>query len=149
MENISNYLPIALVIIAIAQTVWIIFLDKRVTKLTRGTKGTSLETIINSNNKALTEMVSVIANQQQDITKLEGLAQKSLRNVGVIRYKALNTGGNQSFAIALTNNNNDGVVLSTMYTPGHVNVFAKPISSGTSTFTLTEEEQQALHQSRN
>ena len=55
------------------------------------------------------------------------------------------SGGQQSFAIGLTDSYKNGIVISSMYTRGSMNVFAKEIIKGTSKQKLTEEEKQAIN----
>ena len=49
-------------------------------------------------------------------------------------------GGNQSFAIAIVNEDGDGIVLSSLYSRERMSVFAKQIKKGISEVELTEEE---------
>jgi hypothetical protein len=68
-----------------------------------------------------------------------------------VRFNAFSqnaAGGNQSFAIALLDEKLSGVVFSTLYARDRVGVYAKPIENGTSTFTLTEEEEEAVEKAR-
>lgn len=78
--------------------------------------------------------------------ELEGCIQK----VGIIRYSAFkDTGSDLSFALAMLDENNDGIVLNGIYSREMSNIYAKPINKGTSTYTLSEEETQALNKAIN
>lgn len=55
-------------------------------------------------------------------------------------------GGNQSFAVAITNSDGDGFVLSSLYSRERMSVFAKPIQGGTSDIELSEEERTVVGQ---
>jgi len=122
----------------------------RLKKLTRGQSAASLETVIKENNKLVKEIKNTLKNQETQIVDIKQDAMKNIQNVGVIRFNPFKeTGGSQSFVVALTDKKNNGVVISSLYARERVNIFAKPIINGGSTYTLTDEEQQALRESNN
>ena len=77
--------------------------------------------------------------------ELEHLSQRTLQKVAVIRYNPFaDTGGDQSFAIALLDSLGNGVVVSSLHSRTDTRVFAKPVQSGRSKFQLSDEEQDAI-----
>lgn len=71
---------------------------------------------------------------------------KSIKKVGIVRYNAFkDTGSDLSFALALLNENNDGVVLNGIYSREMSNIYAKPIVAGKSSYTISEMEQEAIN----
>ena len=54
-----------------------------------------------------------------------------------------------SFALALLDANNNGVVLNGIYSREMSNIYAKPVISGKSTYTITEEEKEAINKAIN
>ena len=58
-------------------------------------------------------------------------------------------GGTQSFAVAIVNEEGDGVVFSSLYSRDRMSVFAKPISKGTSDVELTTEESTVVEEAKN
>ena len=71
---------------------------------------------------------------------------KSIKKVGIVRYNAFkDTGSDLSFALALLNENNDGVVLNGIYSREMSNIYAKPIVAGKSNYTISEMEQEAIN----
>lgn len=71
----------------------------------------------------------------------------TLQHVGLVRYDALaNTGGQQSFSLALLDAAGEGVVLSGLQTRAEMRMYAKPVAGGGSPLTLTDEEKQAIAQ---
>ena len=54
------------------------------------------------------------------------------------------TGGDQSFSIALLDGAGDGLVISSLFGRSETRVFAKPVQGGQSKYTLTDEEQEAI-----
>ena len=68
-----------------------------------------------------------------------------LRNVGVVRYNPFeDMGGDMSFAVALLDENDDGVVISTIHAREASYTYAKQILGGKASHMLTEEEQEAI-----
>lgn len=123
-------------------------INHRITQLTQGKTATDLESIIIENNTLILDLKNKIKNQETQILDLKKEAMNSIQNIGIIRFNPFKeTGGNQSFAMALTDKKKNGVVLSSLYTRDRVNVFAKPILNGASEYTLTNEEQSAITQS--
>lgn len=83
-----------------------------------------------------------ISNQ---IKMLNGDLIKCIQKVGIVRYSAFrDTGSDLSFALALLDENNDGVVLNGIYSREMSNIYAKPVQKGKSTYTISEEEMQAI-----
>jgi hypothetical protein len=77
--------------------------------------------------------------------ELEALSQRTIQKVAVIRYNPFSdTGGDQSFAIALLDSLGNGVVLSSLHSRTDTRVFAKAVQSGRSRYQLSDEEQDAI-----
>ena len=71
--------------------------------------------------------------------------QKCIQKVGMVRYSAFkDTGSDLSFTLALLDENNDGVVLNGIYSREISNIYAKPVTNGTSTYTISDEEAKAI-----
>ena len=70
---------------------------------------------------------------------------RSVRNVGIVRYDALNEmAGQSSFSLALLNSLGDGVVLSSINGRAETRTYAKPVVAGQSGPELSPEETQAV-----
>lgn len=68
-----------------------------------------------------------------------------LQKVGMVRYNAFkDTGSDLSFALALLDEKNNGVVLNGIYSREMSNIYAKPVQNGKSSYTISEEEQEAI-----
>lgn len=86
---------------------------------------------------------------QEKYRLLENLFQKSICQVGLIRYNAFaRTGGDLSFSLALLDAKGNGVVLTSLCGRNETRVFAKPLKEGQSPYPLTEEEKEAISQAR-
>jgi uncharacterized protein YjiS (DUF1127 family) len=74
---------------------------------------------------------------------------RALRDIGVVRYDALNEGAGQlSFSLALLNAAGDGVVLSSINGRAETRTYAKPVLAGEGKQELSPEEAQAVHSAR-
>lgn len=81
------------------------------------------------------------------LTTVEKRLKKSVQAVHTVRFnpfKGTGSGGNQSFATAMLNENGDGVVISTLYAREHISIFSKPVKKGKSEYELSEEEKEAV-----
>ena len=107
--------------------------------------GTDIEQILNNR----LDEVKFVRDQNQEILdycrKLDEDFKQTISKVGIVRYSAFkDTGSDLSFALALLNEHNDGVVLNGIYSREISNIYAKPIKDAESTYTLSEQEKQAI-----
>lgn len=59
----------------------------------------------------------------------------------LIRYNPFNEiGGDQSFSLAVLNNNDDGFIFTSIYNKDGNRLYAKPLKKGKSAYQLSEEE---------
>ena len=71
---------------------------------------------------------------------------KCIQKVGIVRYSAFkDTGSDLSFAVALLDEKNNGVVFNGIYSREMSNIYAKPVENGKSKYTLSEEENEAIN----
>ena len=76
---------------------------------------------------------------------IEGDARHMVQRVGIVRFNPFEeTGGNQSFALALTDANGDGLVISSLHARAGTRLYAKSVVAGKSDAALSAEEDEAL-----
>jgi hypothetical protein len=95
------------------------------------------------------DSVNSVSSKNRDIeTKINEIERnmiQCIQKVGIVRFNAFeNVGSDLSFAIALLDNNDSGVVISGIYARDSSSTYAKPISSGKSNYSLSAEEIQAI-----
>ena len=122
-------------------------IDARLRGLTRGGDGQSLEAVLDAH----LDRVDAVARQLDALTAratvLEGTQRKAFQRVGLVRYNPFEeTGGNQSFALALLDAAGDGWVLSSLHARSGTRVYAKGITAGRADAGLSEEETAAIAQ---
>ncbi len=136
------YALAGLVIILIG---WNIRTELRIRKLLMGKSGQSLEVTIRDLVNAATELHK----RQDDIVAMlediDGRVKTSIRGVELIRFNPFeDAGSNQSFAVALLNEDGNGVVLSSLYSRERMSVFAKPVKQLSSPHELSDEEKEVI-----
>lgn len=115
------------------------------------------KTLLNGASQLDIEALLLAQGAEIDRLKIEGEARASrlsavelqarshVQKTATIRFNAFpDTGSDLSFAIAMLDGYDNGVVLSSLYGRSESRVYAKPIQSGKSTYALSDEEKEAL-----
>lgn len=163
MENILNFLRTDLfLIILLFGIIFLLVLyisnSIKLSKLRRSYaqfmkklgKGENIEEVL----KKYINTVENVKKEQEEINNycdnLEQNINICIQKIGMVRYSAFkDTGSDLSFALALLNKYNDGVVLNGIYSREMSNIYAKPIKNGKSEHTLSDEEQEAIKKAIN
>ena len=108
-------------------------------------KGTNIEEIL----KEYINTVDGIKTENEEIKKycekIDLKADLCICKTGLVRYNAYkDTGSNLSFALALLNKNDDGIVLNGIYARDSSNIFCKTIKAGVPEYAVSEEEKEAI-----
>ena len=86
---------------------------------------------------------------EKDIARLYTMLGYCIQKVAVVRYNAFhNVGSDQSFSVALLDNDDNGVVISGIFGRDSSTAYAKPVKYGASDYVLTEEEEEAIGTAR-
>jgi len=151
-ESTLSLLVVALVAAVVLLGLWVAWLQRSEAVLRRrlrrvlpqGESG-GIDEILDRQLKrvdSLSERVDALNKLHHE---LEDLSQRTIQKVAVIRYNPFSdTGGDQSFAIALLDSRGNGVVLSSLHSRTDTRVFAKSVQSGRSKYQLSDEEQDAI-----
>lgn len=122
-------------------------LGRRLDALTRGQDDKDLGAVLDTH----LDKVFAVSSEVDELTVRTAVAESNLRRsfqrVGLVRFNPFeDTGGNQSFALALLDANGDGLVLSSLHSRAGTRVYAKAINGGRSETALSEEEAEAVRQ---
>ncbi|HOJ77264.1 MAG TPA: DUF4446 family protein [Bacillota bacterium] len=110
----------------------------------------------NNEDQKLEELLLEIGERSKEVEKnlreLQVAFEKNLikeethiQNCGVVRFQAFhNTGGDQSFALALLDAKGNGVVLSSLFGRDESRVYCKPVEACKSSYALSKEELEAI-----
>ena len=158
MENIleilktDNYLlfsfivNIILVIVTIINAIMLTKINKKYLKFMKQLgNGSNLDEMLRDYLRDVKEIKQDNSEIKAYYTKLDSDIASCIQKVGLVRYNAFrDVGSDLSFAIALLDGNDTGVVLNGLYGSDSSNIYAKPIKGGTSTYQLSDEEKYAL-----
>lgn len=135
-----------LLIINIVLLIKLSQLKKRVNALMFGKNAENLEGSINnliSETVLLRKDINSISNEQK---KQAEMLASTIKKIGIVRFNPFNnTGGDQSFAIALLDSMNSGILISSLYLREGTRIYAKPIIELKSVYPLSSEEQEAIN----
>lgn len=133
------------VILVILLLIWVLLLRKKMKIFLKGAKVMDVEEVVTEQTKIIKEIKKEIKKLRDWNKDLQKICDISITKVGVVRFNPFrDTGGDQSFAIALLDSNNSGVVLSSLYTREGTRVYTKPIEKGMSRYHLSKEEEEAI-----
>ena len=112
--------------------------------------GKDLGEDLNKYMDRVTNLEQELSNTNSYTKQLDKRINSCIQKVGIVKYDAYKDAtSNLSFAIALLNDSNDGVVLNGIYSREMSNIYAKPISNGKSDYTMTKEENEAVLKAMN
>ena len=108
-------------------------------------KGSNLDEMLKDYLKEVKEIKRDNTEIKAYYTKLDSDIASCIQKVGLVRYNAFrDVGSDLSFAIALLDGNDTGVILNGLYGSDSSNIYAKPVKGGVSTYQLSDEEKYAL-----
>jgi hypothetical protein len=120
-------------------------LNNRLDALTQGADGLNLEEVLASHLDTVVRVANDLDMVAARTAVLEGAARMHFSRLGLVRFNPFDdTGGNQSFAIALLDANNDGFVISSLHSRTGTRVYAKAIFEGACESQLSTEEEKAV-----
>ncbi len=156
MDTVELIWMLAVTILALLNIVWQFDLQTRQRRLQE--RYERLASLEGSDVPAagLGPVLARLEGVQGKIDQVETLARQlqttlghAIQGVGIVRFRAFaDTGGDQSFALALVDGGGNGVVISALYGRDETRVYGKPLGSWTSPYNLSDEEKQALEQAR-
>ena len=113
-----------------------------------GKDGRDLETVLLETRETVRGLDEEIQELFTISNGLHQLSLKSLHKTAVMRFNPFKeVGGNQSYAVALLNGKNSGVVFSSLHTREGARAYAKPVKNGSADgFPFTEEEKAVIHE---
>ncbi|MBA2718724.1 MAG: DUF4446 family protein [Chloroflexi bacterium] len=136
---------LVLIVLSLIQARRISALRRRLDSLTRGANGANLDAVLDAH----LDKVFAVSRELDELAArsavVEAAGRRAIQRVGVVRFNPFeDTGGNQSFAMALTDAAGNGFVLSSLHSRTGTRVYAKSITDGRSDAALSDEEQESL-----
>ena len=150
--NTLTLLVLGLVAAVVGMLIWVALLQRsearlrsRLHRVLPDGEATSLDQILEQQLRRIDTLGERLDALNKLHHELEKITQRTIQKVGVVRYNPFaDTGGDQSFAMALLDSEGSGVVVSSLHSRTDTRVFAKPVQSGRSRYPLSDEEQDAI-----
>lgn len=149
----SNYFILAIAIVNVILLILYIFNALKLRKINKNYR-IFMKKLGNGNNidemlKKYIERVEEVNEGEKELkkycSKLKEEISLCIKKVGMVRYSAFrDTGSDLSFALALLNDHNDGIILNGIYSREMSNIYAKQVQAGKTINKLSDEEKQAL-----
>lgn len=162
MQDIFSAFPIEMLMVALNTLVLVILLvltlvnaskiKKMKTKYTKFMGDLSDRNIEELMDTCLEELKDLrLKNREMEnhINYIERNVLQCVQKMGIVRFNAFeNVGSDLSYAVALLDSGDNGVVISSIYSRDNSTTYAKPIMSGKSKYSLSAEEIQALEMAK-
>ena len=140
-------LILVLLILVIYTMVRLSTMRARYREMMRGTQADDLEGMLIQH---IHEVERVAATNAQILEENESIRQfirHSVVRVASMRFRAFeDMGGDLSYAVAMLDANNDGVIFSSIFARADSRSYIKPIKNGSSDYPLTDEEKGVLRE---
>ena len=116
-----------------------------------GQDGKSLEDSIMLKFKEIDTIKEILKKYQIHFNNIDDTLKTTYQKIGIVKYDAFKElGGKLTFALALLDQENNGVVINSMHSSREgCNTYVKEIIHGESYVVLAEEEQEALDKAKN
>ena len=163
MDKIIEFVKEPQMIIILMMLVWILLIItimniiklNKVTKkynkfISKFSRGTNIEELLGEYAKSVENVRSENIEMRSNLDKINKKIDSCIQKVGIVRYNAFSdTGSDLCFALALLDFENNGVVINGVYSRDNTTTtYAKPVERGTSKYTLSKEEQEAIEQAK-
>ena len=148
----DTILTIVLLLLVMLLLGWIAYLEYRYQKLVgsfrllmTGRGGTDLEATLMDFVARMDRVEKLAHSMSERVDAVQVQQPYHVQHVGVVRFNPFpDKGGDQSFVVAFLDAHSDGVVITSLSSRVDTRIYAKPVIGGQSTYTLNDEEKQAI-----
>ncbi len=143
--NIISILAVLAFIFSCGAVLLVFMLRQRFNDFFNVGKGEGLEGILAEQGKKTRDMAEDLKRLRNDVARIDIMAEASVQKVGMVRFNPFDdTGGDQSFAVAMLDSADNGIAVSSLHSREGTRVYAKQIIKGESRHHLTDEEKEAI-----
>jgi hypothetical protein len=136
---------VVLLLVVIVQARRIGQLTGRLEGITRGERGRSLESILDAHLDKVYAVAAELDELAARSAVLEANGRRAFQRIGLVRFNPFqDTGGNQSFALAMLDSQGDGFIVSSLHARTGTRIYAKVLTAGQADAALSAEENEAL-----
>ena len=154
----NNYIPFVLVIILILLVICFVISIKnwsKISTLMNYSDDGDLPSALRDYYEKIEDLSKTI-NDASDAVLMSRLedcesnANLSIKKIGIVNFDAFDdVKGNMSFTLALLNNHNDGVIITSIYGHNSCNTYLREVTEGETPVKLLGEEKEALEKAKN
>ncbi|HEV7216844.1 MAG TPA: DUF4446 family protein [Chloroflexota bacterium] len=144
------------VFLAVCALVGLFWLRREVERVRRASRALNngglhgLEQVLREQELLLRQVHERTADLDRRLMQTEHRLARALQHVHVLRFNPFrDTGGDQSFVLAVLDDAGSGIVLTGLHSRAETRVYAKPIVSGSSQYPLSDEEVGAIRSAFN
>jgi hypothetical protein len=134
---------LAVAALAFLLALWLLLRVRRLGRAGAATAGD--DALEHSDAERLAGLEAQLAMLAERLAASEAQGREAIQRIGVVRFNPFeDTGGNQSFALAVLDAAANGFVLSSLHSRQATRVYLKTVSGGHSDAALSNEEQLAI-----
>jgi uncharacterized protein YheU (UPF0270 family) len=117
--------------------------------LTTGTSAGNLEAVLEDHVRQVRQAAERVTVLDELSHQIERASRSHIQRLGFLRFNPFrDSGGDQSFAVALADQDGNGLVISGLHGRDATRVYAKPLTAWESVYPLTDEERQAIRKAK-
>jgi Protein of unknown function (DUF4446) len=157
MDSLNQHaaaISLVLAAVVILLTIWIARInmrsrrvETRLAEILGGVSGNNTAQMLVEYLQTVRSTAAAMQRMQEEHQRIVAIMPSVVRHVGLVRFSPFHdTGGDQSFALALLDGQGDGVVVTGLHSRNDSRLYAKPIERGSSSYSLTPEERNAMEQ---
>jgi len=151
IDTVSVIAVAALVVglLALLVSLWLVLRTRRLARLGafRPQMPADLQTRLDNEIARADRLNAQVQELAARLPVVERQSAASLQRVGIVRYNPFaDTGGQQSFAVAMLDSRGSGFVISSLHSRQATRIYLKQVSAGRSDTALSDEESDAIKQ---
>ncbi|MBS4534530.1 DUF4446 family protein [Clostridium sp. D2Q-14] len=125
------------------------YIKKKYNKIFEGSEEKSIEKMLFKHLDEVNNVKKQVEYMENYTSKIEQKLKNTIQKIGMIRYNAFDDmGSDLSFSLALLDDNDTGIVISSLYSRNESITYGKPVINGESDYKLSIEEIQAIDRAK-
>ena len=141
----SMLLILVLLILVVYTMVRLSTMNSRYRAMMRGSNSEDIEGMLIQHIREVETVAATNARILEENELIRQFIRKSLVRTASVRFRAFeDMGGDLSYAVAMLDANNDGVIFSSIFARQDSRSYIKPIKNGSSEYPLSDEEKGVL-----
>ena len=140
-------LIMVLLILVVYTMVRLSTMRSRYRAMMRGSEIDDIEGMLIRHIDKVESVAATNARILEENKRIRKFLRKTIVRVAMVRFRAFeDMGGDLSYAVAMLDANNDGLIFSSIFARADSRSYIKPIKHGSSAYALTDEEKSVLEE---